>query len=250
MKRPARISSALASLLITGLFAALLAACLSPDSEPIELTDPPADSVTIWPASINVARRGDTLTFIIHGLKRQYACAKTIKVGWDFLRDTTGAEYYRPNSAFEIPADPPCVAEPEGFDTLFRVRVYTEVGKRFHLQTPDGVVTDSVLFVSDQSQVFLETFQHAPGGSDSTVSGRYVFRDSTASHPRRMLHLRTPARCEFLQTALYERRGDTLSIQLRRIRAAVLPDALLPACAASARAADSVEVAPRIHRFP
>lgn len=245
MKRSDRIPSALASLLL----AALLSACMSPSSEPVVLLNPPADSLRVWPSSVNVARRGDTLTFIVHGLKRQYACAKTLDVGWNFLHDSTGAQYYRLSSAFEIPAHPSCAADPEGLDSLFRRQPFTGAGKRFYLQMSDGMVSDSVLYVSEQSQAFLETFAHV-GGGDSTVSSPYVFRDSTASHPRRMVHLRAPARCEFLQTALYERKGDTLNIQVRRIRAIALSDTLLPACATAARAADSVEVAPKIHRFP
>jgi hypothetical protein len=77
-----------------------------------------------------------------------------------------------------------------------------------------------------------------------------VFRDSTAAHPRRILILRNPVRCEVLQTAVYARQGDTLSIEARRIQAMALPEAQLPACAATAREADSVEVVLKIHRFP
>src|SRR5690606_24692076 len=99
-----------------------------------------------WPPTLRYARFGDTLSLHVRGLKRQRTCAHIEKLGWDFRRDSTGAEYFTPSSKLEIP--PSCAADPEGLDTLFKVQVFTRTGKKFYLAAPDGRLTDSVLFVS------------------------------------------------------------------------------------------------------
>lgn len=225
---------------------ALLAGCLDAPA-PVTLSNPPADSVTVWPSTVQYARRGDTLTLIVHGLKRTYPCAIESKVGWTFRHDTTNAEYFRVNSEFTIPGDPSCDREPEGFDTLFRARIYTRPGNVFYLETPQGEITDSVFFVAEASQAALEILR-LPPGADSVTSGRFTFRDSTAARPRRMVYARNLATCEFMQTAVYEPQDDSIVVTVRRIVAQPLPAAQLPACAGPRD--DSIPVAYRAYRFP
>jgi hypothetical protein len=87
-----------------------------------------------------------------------------------------------------------------------------------------------------------------PRGADSVTSGRFTFRDSTAARPRRMVHARNLATCEFMQTAVYEPQGDSSKITVRRIVAQPLPAPQLPPCAGPRD--DSMAVVYRAHRFP
>lgn len=232
--------------MMTGVVAVLLAGCMDAPA-PVTLSNPPADSVTVWPSTIQYARWGDTLSLIVHGLKRQYACPLETDIGWTFRHDSTFAEFFRSRAEFTLPGDPSCPREPEGFDTLFRVRIYTRNGKFFYLETPQGTITDSVLFVSQTSQAALEILR-LPPGADTVTSGRFTFRDSTAARPRRMVYARNLATCEFMQTAVYEPQGDSVVITVRRIVAQPLPAAQLPACAGPRD--DSMPVVYRAFRFP
>ncbi len=215
-----------------------LGACLQ-TGEATVLSNPPADSVVFWPPSVQYARYGDTLHLVIHGLKRRKVCAVP-QVGWKFLRDSTGFESYQVHSEFELPATG-CRKDEAGLDTSFRVRFFTVPGNRLYLLTPDGKATDSVLFVASETggAVSVITLRHPAESGDTTRSGRALYRDSTASHPRRMLRLDTLAACEILQTATYEYRGDTTLVKVRLITASLPPESFAPCSGARA---DSVEV--------
>lgn len=223
-----------------------LTSCLNPEGS-MSLENPPADSVVFWPPTMKYARQGDTLYLRVHGLKRQATCAIPVQVGWNFHRDTTGTEFYRVRSAFEVPQG--CPADPDGLDTLFRVRFYTRTGNTLYLETPDTVITDSMSFIAGDAPAFAYagTLRLVVGESDSVVGGRYTYRDSTAAHPRRMLHVSPLATCEVLQTAVYETRKsntalgpDTTVVKFRLIQAAQRAASVFPPCAGPRN--DSVEV--------
>lgn len=227
---------------------ALLTGCLEPEKT-VLLEDPPADSVTFWPPNVQYARQGDTLHLLVHGLKRRKTCAVPLQVSWDFNHDSSGFESYRVRSRFEVPGDASCAPDPAGLDTSFRVRFYTRPGKRLYLRTPDGRITDSLLFIAPETPELVNviTLRHLAGGGDSTVGGRAVYRDSTPSHPRRTVRVDPLETCEILQTATYEYRGDTTLVKIRLIKATLQSSFLFPACA-DARA-DSVEVAFNRYNF-
>jgi|GEM_PF-4091140 len=235
---PTRGSSV--SVVLTALLGfAGLTACTQTE-EAIVLENPPADSVTFWPPTLKYARQGDTLYLLINGMKRRTTCAVPLQVGWNFRRDTTGTEYYRARAKFEVPSG--CAQDPKGLDTMFRVRFYTKIGNKLYLETPDTSITDSLQFIAGNAPSLAKVTQlvHVAGGADSLVSGRFTFRDSTATRPRRTLHVNALATCEILQTAVYERRGDTTIVKARLIEGEPRPASVFPPCAGPR--ADSVEV--------
>jgi hypothetical protein len=236
------------SLSVTLGLGALLSACTESDNpgsgsgDAVFIDNPPADSVVFWPPSMKYARRGDTIYTHIRGLKRQAMCAVPQEVRWNFRRDTTGSEFYRARSSFEIPARTNCAADSTGFDTLFRVRFYTRVGNNLYLETPDGVVTDSLQFIAEDAPALVSAGQirHGPSGADSTVSGRFTYFDSTETNPERRLRIDSLATCEVVQTAVFEMRQDTTLVKFRLIRATPRPAGQFPPCGGPRR--DSITV--------
>ena len=224
-------------------------ACNSSDAgDTLQLDDVPMDSAVFWPSNLRYANYGDTLSLEMRGVKRQRTCAKILKLGWDFRRDSTGSEFFTPNSTFEINTS--CKADAAGLDTVFKAQVFTRLGHMFYLETPDGRRTDSVMFVSEpglSARPSIDTLRHLVTGASSSTHGRMVFRDSTATHPRRTVEADSLAACELLQTAVYDRRGDTLVVRVRRLHAGTLEEAF-PAC--SGAHADTIDVVPNLHRFP
>ncbi len=246
MKRDASLRLAALSVALAG--AILGAACTSSPEEVVIIENVPVDSVVFWPPTLRYAHTGDTLSLEMRGVKRQRKCATIRKLGWDFRRDSTGAEYFTPSSEFETRSS--CGADPVGLDTLFKAQVFTLAGRKFYLQTPDGRLTDSVLFVSSgpANRPAVDTLLHMPASGDTTALGRYVFRDSTAAHPRRVVEAESLQACELLQAAVFERLGDTLRVRVRRLRAGAALAEVLPACAGPH--ADTLEVVPALHGFP
>jgi hypothetical protein len=238
------------ALLLVGLaVAALLTldACTDPEAD-VMIDEPPVDSVAFWPKTVKYAKYGDTLYPQIFGLKRRAECAIVMELGWKFRRDTTGSEFFRVRSRFQIPAGSSCAPDPDGLDTMFRVRFYTRVGNRLYLETPEGVITDSVLFVADETALATAVvLKHVPGTVDSTTSGRFTFYDSTATRSRRSIVVRSLAICEVLQTSVYEKRQDTLVVKIRLIQATPQPADIFPPCAGVR--VDSVEVVPNTFNF-
>jgi hypothetical protein len=244
----AAVFSTIVSAISMGMF---VTSCTLQEEGAKLLEDPPADSVTFWPPSLHYAKFGDTLTVRIHGLKRQYDCATTLELRLAFREDTTKAQYFHLRSRFEIPANPPCGREDAGLDTGFKAQISTREGRPFYLEKADSTRTDSIVFVAPSSQAFLDAFDHIPSmsaGAGTTVHGRYIFRDSTASQRRWLLRVDSLAACEILQTAVFDRRGDTLAVRVRRILAKPLPESILPACAGTH--ADSLSVVFNAHKFP
>lgn len=244
-------SSALRRPAVAAMAALWIAAAIGCNSAPEEVTrveNVPVDSVVFWPPTLRYAHYGDTLSLEMRGVKRERKCAKILKLGWDFRRDSTGAEFFTPNSEFDIPSG--CKADPAGLDTVFKAQVYTLLGNKFYLETPDGRRTDSVLFVSEpatSAKPTLDTLRHRVSVGGVTTRGRLVFRDSTATHPRRTVEADSLPACDLLQTAVYDKRGDTLVVRVRTLHAGSVPGGL-PACAGVH--ADTVEVVKNIHRFP
>lgn len=202
---------------------AALAGCLGTGEVEV-LENPPADSVVFWPPTMTYARFGDTLHLVVHGLKRGKRCAVPVQLGWKFLRDSTGTEFYQVHSEFEVPAKG-CPRDAAGLDTSFRVRFYTSPGKWLYLRTPEGRTTDSILFIAPEGPglVSVLTLDH-PAGADSTRSGRVLYRDSTAFHPVRRLVVDSLGTCEVLQTATYESRhdsGDITRVKIRLLKATI-----------------------------
>lgn len=252
------IRRAHASFLAGAAFAAAgLGACVGAEDDDgtlhfpqtVLVENPDADSVTFWPRHVLYARYGDTLFATIHGLKRVAECAEPSLVSWNFSQDTAKNQSYRPRARFVIPGGSTCRADTVGLDTTFKVVFFTSAGKRMRLLTPGGKATDSVLFVDAASVATVDVFTRAPGDPDSLAVGRFTFLDSTAARPRRMIRADSLAACEFLQSAVHERRDDTLRVRLRRIEAAPLPAGVLPPCAGPR--ADSIEVEPDLRTlFP
>ncbi len=224
------------------MLAVTLAGCLDTRDAKV-LENPAADSVVFWPPTMTYARFGDTLHLVVHGLKRQKSCAIPLKVGWNFLRDSTDTEFYEVHSEFELPARG-CRRDTAGLDTSFRVRFFTSPGKWLYLRTPEGRTTDSLLFIAPDGPGLVNVIilDH-PAGADSTRIGRVVYRDSTASHPVRRLVVDSLATCEVLQTATYESRttsGDTTRVKVRLLKATIQSAASFAPCAGPH--ADSVAV--------
>lgn len=222
-------------------------------SEPVEVTtlkDVPVDSVVFWPPALRYAHDGDLLLLQMRGVQRQRKCrnATTDTLSWSFRRDSTGSEYYTPHSSFEIRST--CPADPDGLDSTYRVRAYTLVGKSFYLETPDGRLTDSVLFISaDPAKLpVTDTLIHVVSSGSVTSRGRFTYRDSTAEHPRRTVEADSLAACEVLQVAVFDRRADTLTVRVRSLQGTALPVNVLPACAGVHK--DTIEVVPNLYRFP
>ncbi|HEX2613367.1 MAG TPA: hypothetical protein VHO02_07225, partial [Fibrobacteria bacterium] len=159
-----------------------------------------------------------------------------------------GAEYFSPKSTFRISSS--CKSDPQGLDTLFKARVFTLVGKNFYLQTPDGRLTDSVLFISADAgkPPFVDTLRHVVSSGPISTKGRLTFRDSTGSHPSRTLEADSLAACEVLQSGVFDRRGDTLVVRARTIQGVALPVGVFPACAGVH--ADTIEIVPNLYRYP
>lgn len=225
-------------------------ACTSDPESTTVLRDVPVDSVVFWPPAVRYAQSGDTLSPWMRGVQRQRRCGMSDvdTLSWSFRRDSTGSEYYTPRSLFEIRSS--CPVDREGLDSLYKVRVYTKVGKYFYLETPDGRLTDSVLFISGDVALpsRMDTLLHVvPDGSITTRDG-LTFRDSSATHPQRTVEADSLAACEVLQAAVFDRRGDTLAVRVRRIQGTTLPVDLLPACAGVH--ADTLDVVPNLYRFP
>jgi hypothetical protein len=229
--------------------ATALAGCTESADEAVVVDNPAADSVVFWPPTMKYARQGDTLYLYIRGLKRRAECAVPLQVGWKFRQDTTQDQYYRARSSFEIPAGASCAPDAQGIDTLFRVRFFTRIGNRLFLETPDSVVTDSIGFIAGDAPNLASavTLRHVAGGPDSTIADRFTFRDSTASHPQRVLRVASLATCEILQTAVYDihrdpvgSAPDTTIVKIRLIQASPRPASVFPPCAGPR--SDSLEV--------
>ncbi len=223
-----------APLLLAGVMSTLSAVTgCTKTEEAVLINEPPADSTVFWPRSMEYARRGDTLYLQVHGLKRRAVCAVPVQISWNWSQDTTKHQFYRLRSSFEIPAGAHCASDPAGLDTMFR-RVFTpEIGNKLYLQTPDGTITDSILFVTDAipNQASVMVIKHAHGVNDSTTFGRFTFFDSTSTHPKRVVKSNALDACEILQTAVYERKADTTFVKVRLIRAAPQPSSVIPECA-------------------
>lgn len=215
--------------------------------EAVLLEDPPVDSVTFWPPHLQYARQGDTLHLRIHGIKRQRICAEPLQLSWNFRHDSTGTEHYQFRSRFVIPAGASCKKDPEGLDTVFRVRFFTRVGNTLYLETPQGTITDSLRFIAGDAPDLVTVLTLRHGGGDSTTSGRLSYRDSTAAHPRRVVRVNDLATCEIVQAAVYERQADSTVVKVRLIKAAAQPAASFPPCAGPRT--DSLEAVPNRHNY-
>lgn len=229
----------------------LLSACNQTEPgngfEPVQGT---ADSVSFWPPQLESARTNDTLILLVHNFNRVHTCAEPLEnreAGWLFRSDSSG-EYYRFRAAFyEKPKDEQCPPDP-GVDSAYRVIFPTVAGRKLYLQNPAQELNDSVLFVGTSAE--LHTFEHVRAGANDTLStqGRFIFRDSTAGHPRRVVYADSLGTCEILQAGSFERRGDTLAVRLRTLQADSMDTDILPACAGPY--ADTLEILPRLYSFP
>ncbi|HEX2613608.1 MAG TPA: hypothetical protein VHO02_08445, partial [Fibrobacteria bacterium] len=247
-----RLVAHAASLAFAAGMMAALSACNAPDQKEEEgeitiLKNVSVDSVVFWPPTVHYAYSGDTLSLQMRGVQRQRKCKVNPlwdTLSWSFQRDSLGAEYFTPKSTFRISSL--CLPDPNGLDTLFKASAYTLVGKNFYLVTPDGRLTDSVLFISaDQAKPpVVDTLRHVVSAGFASTHGRFTFRDSTDVHPLRTLEADSLATCEVLQAAVFDRRGDTLVVRARTIRGAPIPVGILPACAGTH--ADTIEVVPNL----
>lgn len=250
LPRPSRPRPAFASRLLLGpLFCAgLLAACNDvawPDRDPTIVEDAAADSVIAWPPR-RYALPGDLVTAEVRGLRTVYTCSRVLRLE-GVASDSAGGRFVRLGADVELPAVPDCALSP-GLDTAFETAA-PAAGRTLFLQTADGRVTDSLRVVAGTGVV--EGFLGLPADTLTSFS-RYVFRDSTAGHPRRVLWSDSLSTCEVIQAAVFTRRhgGDTLSISVRTLLAAPAPPTDdFPACAAGPRS-DTVEVVENRYGWP
>jgi endonuclease YncB( thermonuclease family) len=226
----------------------------SPDEGPTVVVSATVDSVAFWPPTLRYARTGDSVSLRLMGLKKGYACATFVTdLGWTYISDTNYTYRLR-IPLVQQPETPTCAVDP-GKDSLFKRAFFTDTvfapavaGKKLYLQIPGLPNMDSLTYVTGTAE--LHSFIHLSSTvSRQSVHGRFTFLDSTAASPRRRVRLASPAACEILQTAVFDRRGDTLAVRVRRLQANPLPAAVVPDCAGP-RAADSIEVVFNAHRFP
>lgn len=248
-RAPRQAMTGRAALLAVAL-AALLGGCNTVSEEPVPhvLDIGAADSVKLWPPGLRYVRSGDQILIEVFGLRAGYRCAERIGIpSWNIERDTLEHDNYRLNPLISRPEPVRCGPD-TGIDTLFRRAVQNLTGQKLRLLTPDGRATDSAVFIGGQALVYIMTHVRAGPGDTVSTHGRFVFRDSTAGHPRRTVRTDSTATCEVLQTGGYTRSGDTVSVRLRRILADTSAAAFLPTCAGPR--SDTVLLHPNLYGFP
>jgi hypothetical protein len=227
----------------------LLSGCnqtVYPDREPTLLENVAADSLVFWPPSLKYAREGDTVSFLVIGLQRGYACSQIALLGWNWNGDDSANNRYRLSSVIRLPENPTCAVDTKGLDSLFKRTFSTPPGQKLYLQTSAGVSADSLLYVAGDG--YTHVFQHLVSGPDSAVfGGRFVFHDSGSTRARRFVTADSMASCETFQSAAFKRQGDTLTVRVKRL-VAVPGSAAFPPCASPH--ADTVEVVFDRYRYP
>lgn len=251
-RRPVRLrTSYLASLsLLVPAVLAGLSACNStdwPDREPSEV-DANADTLVFWPASVTHALPGELPVTVVRGLRRVYACAEFVQLGWE-ESDSASATRHTLRARLRLPALPSCALAP-AVDTVLPPADTTHAGGVVHLRKADGTVTDSVRIVAGGSETRSFTRVRDPEDTVQVESfGEFTFYDSTAERPQRSLRADSLDTCEALESAVFDREGDTLTVRFRLLRADSVSSDVFPACAGGPRV-DSVEVVFNRHGYP
>jgi hypothetical protein len=219
-----------------------IAACNSPswpDRSPTLIEDADADSLVFWPPSMKYATTGETLVPVVMGLRRLYVCTDILELGWARAVSAAG-NFLDLKARLLLPAHPTC-ALTTGLDTALIIPDSTPAGETLYLRTADGRVTDSLGILAGQT--FTRSFTHVRSTADTVkILGGFTFFDSTAGRHQRLLGADSLSVCESLQAAVFDRKGDTVTVRFRLL---VTPS---PSCAD--RYSDTVAVVPNRFAFP
>jgi hypothetical protein len=187
---------------------------------------------------------GDSVVVRILGLQRGFTCARILDLRLEWI-DLGGDALLRLRDSIELPADGGCPVDP-GLDTSLKIALNRSADTRIRLQPRADLSTDSIFLV--EAAAVLDSLVYVPSPTGVAVSGRFVFRDSTATYPRRTVDSDSLQTCEVLQAAAYVRSGDSLRVKFQRLELHPVRHRDLPPC--DGPHADTVEAVPDLFGFP